>query len=42
MIDFDGLQKLQAYNEFIALKKKVAEELKQAKQNCESLGIYKY
>ena len=42
MIDFDGLQRLQAYHEFIALKKKVAEEkgwLKQAKLNCESLGI---
>ena len=42
MIDYDGLQMLQTYHEFITLKKKIAEEkawLKQAKQSCEVLGI---
>ena len=42
MIDYDGLQMLQKYHEYIALKKKVAEEkvwLKQAAQKCEGLGI---
>ena len=42
MIDYDGLQMLQKYHEYIALKKMVAEEkpwLKQAAQKCEGLGI---
>ena len=42
MIDYDGLQMLQKYHEYIALTKKVAEEkawLKQAAQKCEGLGI---
>ena len=42
MIDYDGLQMLQKYHEYIALNKKVAEEkawLKQAAQKCEGLRI---
>ena len=42
MIDYDGLQMLQTYHEYIALKKKNDEErvwLKQAKQSCEGLEI---
>ena len=42
MIDYGGLNALLTYHEYLALRKKVAEEkawLKQSKQNCEGLGI---
>ena len=42
MMDYDGLQMLLTYHEYIALKKEVAEEkawLKQAAQTCEGLGV---
>ena len=41
-MDYDGLNMLLTYHEYVALKKKVGEEkawLKQSKQNCEGLGI---
>ena len=42
MMDYDGLNMLANYHEYIALRKNIAEEkdwLKQSKQNCEGLGI---
>ena len=42
MMDYDRLQLLQKYYEYIALEKKVAEEkawLKRAAQKCEGLGV---
>ena len=42
ILDYDGLRTLLKYHEFVAHKKKAAEErewLKQSTQNCEGLGI---
>ena len=42
MIDYKGLQILQTCHEYLALRKRIAEEkawFKQAKQSCEDLGI---
>ena len=42
VIDYEGLQILQTYHEYLALRKRIAEEkawFKQAKQSCEDLGI---
>ena len=42
MIDYEGLQVLQTYHEYLALRKRTVEEkawFKQAKHSCEDLGI---
>ena len=42
MMDYDGLKMLANYHEYVALRKKIADEkdwLKQSRQSCGELGI---